>query len=180
MKHLSGGQPEDSLLRDLAEGREEAFAELYNRFGHRLFRAAFGMLGSHEEAEELVQEVFMNLFRARRSLAGVENLTGYVFAALRHAVSRRKSQLSRWRKGAEAAREINRSTNPGGVRGVISANLEGALNSLTPEQREVIALKIDAGLTFAEIGAALDVSPNTAASRYRYALEKLRAALREE
>jgi RNA polymerase sigma-70 factor (ECF subfamily) len=39
---------------------------------------------------------------------------------------------------------------------------------------------MDAGLTFVEIGAALDISPNTAASRYRYALEKLRVALQEE
>ena len=45
------------------------------------------------------------------------------------------------------------------------------------DQREVIALKVDGGLTFAEVAACLGVSPNTAASRYRYALEKLRAAL---
>jgi len=60
-----------------------------------------------------------------------------------------------------------------------SADLEQALQSLPPEQREVIALKVDAGLTFAEIGVSLGISPNTAASRYRYALEKLRSALRE-
>ena len=41
----------------------------------------------------------------------------------------------------------------------------------------MIALKIDGGLTFAEVAALLGVSANTAASRYRYALEKLRAAL---
>ena len=41
----------------------------------------------------------------------------------------------------------------------------------------MIALKIDGGLTFAEIAAVTDTSPNTAASRYRYALEKLRTHL---
>ena len=45
------------------------------------------------------------------------------------------------------------------------------------EQREVIVLKVDAGLTFAELAAVLGISANTAASRYRYALEKLRTAL---
>jgi RNA polymerase sigma-70 factor (ECF subfamily) len=50
---------------------------------------------------------------------------------------------------------------------------------LPPKQREVIAMKIDGELTFAEIGAVLGVSANTAASRYRYALEKLRRSLED-
>jgi DNA-directed RNA polymerase specialized sigma24 family protein len=45
------------------------------------------------------------------------------------------------------------------------------------KQREIIALKIDGELTFAQIGEVLGISPNTAASRYRLALEKLRTAL---
>jgi len=53
-----------------------------------------------------------------------------------------------------------------------------ALEALPAEQREVLALKVDGELTFEEIGGLLNVSPNTAASRYRYALEKLRDALR--
>ena len=67
------------------------------------------------------------------------------------------------------------------VRPALSAGtdelLEQALPTLPDEQREVLALKIDGGLTFAEIGALLGVGLNTAASRYRYALEKLRLTL---
>jgi RNA polymerase sigma-70 factor (ECF subfamily) len=52
---------------------------------------------------------------------------------------------------------------------------------MLPEaQREVVALKIDGGLTFAQIAKVTNVSLNTAAGRYRYAMEKLRAALAEE
>jgi RNA polymerase sigma-70 factor (ECF subfamily) len=51
------------------------------------------------------------------------------------------------------------------------------LASLPLEQREVITLKIDGGLTFAQIAEILHVNPNTAASRYRYAMEKLRRFL---
>ena len=49
--------------------------------------------------------------------------------------------------------------------------------ALPPEQREVVLLKIDGELTFVQIGQVLGVSMNTAASRYRYALEKLRTTL---
>ncbi len=58
-----------------------------------------------------------------------------------------------------------------------SDRLSRALASLPEDQRAVIALKVDGGLTFERIATALNVSANTAASRYRYALEKLRAAL---
>jgi RNA polymerase sigma-70 factor (ECF subfamily) len=59
----------------------------------------------------------------------------------------------------------------------LGGRIERALAALPLEQREVIALKVDAGLTFAEIAEVTGVSPNTAASRYRYALEKLREHL---
>ena len=55
--------------------------------------------------------------------------------------------------------------------------LETGSAGLPIEQREVLSLKIDGGLTFAEIAAVLGIRPNTAASRYRYALEKLRTLL---
>jgi RNA polymerase sigma-70 factor (ECF subfamily) len=53
-----------------------------------------------------------------------------------------------------------------------------ALAELPPDQREVIVLKIWHEHTFDEIGTLLDISPNTAAGRYRYGLQKLRISLK--
>ena len=53
-----------------------------------------------------------------------------------------------------------------------------ALLDLPPDQRAVVSLKLWHGLTFQDIADALDISLNTAASRYRYALDKLRERLR--
>jgi RNA polymerase sigma-70 factor (ECF subfamily) len=61
----------------------------------------------------------------------------------------------------------------------MSGLIQEALGELPVEQREVLTLKIWAGLTFAEIAGALDIPANTAASRYRYALEALRRKTRE-
>ena len=169
-----------ALLRDLMEGREHAFAELYDRFGRQLFRVALGLLDSSEEAEDVVQEVFVSIYRSRQSLAEVQNLRGYLFAALRHATGRRRGRMRGQQEAEHAARQIADGSHQDTVSADRSAQLERALQSLPREQREVIALKIDGGLTFAEIGAALGISPNTAASRYRYALERLRAGLKEE
>jgi RNA polymerase sigma-70 factor (ECF subfamily) len=60
---------------------------------------------------------------------------------------------------------------------VADDGLARAVAALPEPQREVLALKFDGGLTFAEIAAIVGASPNTVASRYRYALEKLRAVL---
>ena len=58
--------------------------------------------------------------------------------------------------------------------------IEEALGSLPHEQREVVIMKLWGNLSFAQIGEALSVPANTAASRYRYALEKLRHPLAQE
>ena len=60
------------------------------------------------------------------------------------------------------------------------ASVEAALGQLPGDQREVVVMKIWGGLTFAQIAEALGVPLNTAASRYRYALQRLEAELSEE
>lgn len=173
------GRSDDPLLAGLVAGREDALAAAYDLFAQRLVAAAWGMLGSREEAEDAVQEVFLNLVRSRSALADVENLQGYLFTALRHAAMRRWNGRKRERASADlgAAEDL---AAPEAARAERSARLERALQALPPEQRAVVALKIDGGLTFAEIAAVLGTSLNTAASRYRYALEKLRERLKEE
>lgn len=166
----------DPLLAGLAAGREEAFAALYDRYAGRMVRTALGWLGRREDAEDAVQEVFAALVRSRQKLAGVNDLAAYLFTALRRAAGRIAEHRGREPAGSEAARQAVQPADrpPEGPR---AERLARALRALPAEQREVIALKIDGGLTFGQIAEVTGVSPNTAASRYRYALEKLRAAL---
>ena len=162
------------LLAHLAAGSEAAFADLYDRYGLRLFRTALGLLGRREDAEDCVQDVFAALVRSRDRLAEVRDLPAYLFASLRRQALRRAAQ----RRDEPASLVIEcrgPEPQPDDPR---SEALHRALRSLSAEQREVIALKIEGQLTFAEIGRVLSVSPNTAASRYRYALERLRDRLR--
>ena len=169
----------DPLLPGLAAGDERAFAAMYDRFGRRLYRAAWGMLGRREDAEDVVQDVLVAMVRSRRKLTHVRDLTAYLFTALRRAAARcaarrTRQPLNSQAAASEATANVDR---PGGC-SPLCERLERSLRALPLEQREVIALKIDGELTFAEIGEVLGVSMNTAASRYRYALEKLRTALR--
>jgi RNA polymerase sigma-70 factor (ECF subfamily) len=168
----------DPLVAGLAKGQEDSFALAYDRFGPALFRTAWLLLGSREEAEDAVQDVFVGLVRARRQLATIENLRAYLFAALRHATAERARCRRRRRSVSLEAVEEPATASPR-REDEQALRLEQALRILPAEQRELVALKIESDLTFAEIAVVLAISPNTAASRYRYALEKLRAALGE-
>jgi RNA polymerase sigma-70 factor, ECF subfamily len=172
-------EPSGELLaQGLAEGREEAFAALYDRYSPALFRVARAMLGSTPDAEDAVQEVFVSLVRVRPRLGPVEDLRAYLFAALRHAAAKIAAHRLPGGARADALDQVPAPTARA-ADGERSARLERGLRVLPCAQRELVALKIDGGLTFAEIAVLLGISPNTAASRYRYALEKLRDAMKE-
>jgi RNA polymerase sigma-70 factor (ECF subfamily) len=168
-----------TLAKALAAGDPEAFAALYDRLALRLLGAARTMTGSSADAEDLVQDLFVDLARGRGRLAAVADLEAYVFTMLRNAVRRRGRRAALDRRtvvaiaaGRQASGSLTESPPE-----LPDDALTAAVAALPEAQREVVALKIDAGLTFAEIAAVTGTSLNTAASRYRYAVDKLRTAL---
>ena len=157
-----------TLAESLADGDADAFAALYDRLAARLLGAARTMIGSAPDAEDVVHDLFVDLARGRHRLAAVADLEAYVFTMLRHAVGRRVL--------VEVAHDRGRPDHAA-ASALPDDELAAAVADLPPEQREVVALKIDGGLTFAEIGRVMGTSLDTAASRYRYALTKLRQTL---
>jgi RNA polymerase sigma-70 factor (ECF subfamily) len=168
---------DDPLLAGLTAGDERAFAALYDQYGTRLYRTALGILGRREDAEDAVQEVLISLVRSRKALAGVNDLTAYLFSALRRAAVRCAQRQKREPAATQDVENVEARTDPAETNHPCAERLEQALGELPEEQREVISLKIDGQLTFAQIAEVLGISINTAASRYRYALEKLREIL---
>ncbi len=156
----------------LAAGDPEAFAELYDRCAARMLAVARALTGSAADAEDAVQQTFLDLYRSRRALGRAARPEAYAVTALRNA-----ALLLRARRREEELPESVPSGDEAVAAREGDPSLERALERLPVEQREVVALKLEGRLTFEEIGAALAISPNTAASRYRYALERLRDAL---
>jgi RNA polymerase sigma factor (sigma-70 family) len=166
-----------TLAESLAAGDSEAFAALYDRLATRLLAAARTLTGLHADAEDIVHDLFVDLARGRHRLAAVVDLEAYVFTMLRHAVGRRRQRAATGRRALVAVAEDGRIQRSSAAATLPDDELEAAVAGLPPAQREVVALKIDAGLTFAEIARVMGTSQNTAASRYRYALAALRRSL---
>ena len=137
-----------------------------------LYGRALGL--SHGEAEDVVQETFVALLALRQI---PEEPDHYCLRSFRNrALNHRRSLWRRLARELESVRWFERSPEESPAE---RAALQ-CLQRLPTEQREVIVLKIWHGRTFAEIGALLEISPHTAAGRYRYGLQKLRVCLEGE
>jgi RNA polymerase sigma-70 factor (ECF subfamily) len=137
-----------------------------------LYGRALGL--SHGEAEDVLQETFVALLERAEA---PEQPQHYCVRAYRNrALNHRRGLWRRLTRELESRRWFERSAD-GDPR---EEEALRALAGLPVEQREVIVLKIWHGHTFGEIGALTGVSPNTAAGRYRYGLERLRRRLEEE
>lgn len=169
----------NTVAKQLAAGDPEAFAALYDRLAVRLFNTARTMTDSLPDAEDTVHDLFVELARSRDRLARITDLDAYIFTMLRYAVSRRRRRRDVDRRAIDTV--ARRRVEAGGFTTqpaeLPDDALTAAVAGLPPAQREVLALKIDGGLTFVEIAAVTGTSINTAASRYRYAIEKIRATI---
>lgn len=170
--HPNSERMEDALEHDF-------WQKWFQLHGPRLLLCARQWTRSSADAEDVVQEAFVRFWRHQRGLPGEP------MALLVTSVRRAALDLAR-RDGRRTAREERAGGGPED-RVALFENpfageerrlaIEDALRRLPPEQREVMVLKIWGELTFEQIAAELSLSPNTAASRYRYALAALRHEL---
>ncbi len=165
-----GGADDNALLRKLADGEISALGDLYDRHATALFRWLLAKGLPRSDAEDLLSECFLALVDRGERAAEIEDVAAYLFAVARN-------KLAHVRPEAQALELVPEpATNPQSAQALA---VREALGDLPSEQREVVVLKVWQGHTFAEIGTLLGIPPNTASSRYRYALEKLRAILGE-
>jgi len=152
---------------------------IYDLFGNRLYRYLLVMLGEAGASEDIMQDVFVRLAGNPERLARVGNLAGYLFAMTRNlALNARRNRRAKREENIEDYTDILTEEPNDPIKADDRDQILKALLELPLEQREVVTMKCWQDMTFEEIAHALKVSLNTAASRYRYALEKLRDRLR--
>ena len=133
------------------------------------------------DAHELVQDAIVEAWRAQAN-GGATPAPALVFRLIRcRAIDLARRNERRQNREAAAQAETGQAWFAPEIEDRERARrLQAALARLPESQRDVVTLKIWGELTFAEIAATLDIPANTAASRYRYALEELRELTKEE
>jgi len=161
-----------------ARGRLAALGDIYDLVAGDLYGYLRGILGSAADAEDVLQEVFAKLAAQGPRLVGVERPLPYIFAVARNEALLVKRR-SRGHDGYTEGPLLEEIAAPASARPTITAaEVEEALRAIPVEWREVVILKVYEGFTLAEIGELTGTSPNTVASRYRYALARLAQRLR--
>ena len=171
---------EDSdILARLAANDSSALEMIWNVYGSDLLGYLVSIFCSRDEAEDTLQDVFVTIARKRAAVAKARLLKPYLFRLARNAALNR---LEHNKRNPERTGEVSQWLALDAeveVRNEQSEQVEAALALLPEEQRSVIVLKFYRHKTFREIGQVLEISGNTAASRYRYGMDKLRGLLKE-
>ncbi len=154
---------------------------LYDDHAQALFAFLLNFTRDEQDTRDLLQDLFVKLARRSELLDDARDERGFLLGLAHNAavdLMRRRGARHKHHEefGREQVRTFAATADPDEE--AFRAELSVALGKLPPDQRVVIHLKLWEGLTFAGIAAALGIPPDTAASRYRYGIDKLRELLR--
>jgi RNA polymerase sigma-70 factor (ECF subfamily) len=168
-----------SLADRLATGEESAFAELYDACADPLHGFLLSLLRDADCAAEVLQATFVRAVQNRKRFARVENPAAYLFQMARNEALR-TGLKEKQRPGLTMPKDVEEKYRTASTALDETEMAAAALTKLNVDDREIVELKIYAGLTFQEIAAVTGQPPATVATRYRRALESLRPWLERQ
>src|SRR3954451_10126828 len=186
------GDREALLIQRCAEHDEDACADLVNEHQRMVYQLSFNLLGDHNEALDLSQEVFLRVFRTIHSFRGQSALRTWIY---RIVINQARNRQRWWRRrhraqqvsldahidtyGEPPARGNGGSPDKALGRKQLAERIRVALEGLPFDQRSAIVLREIDGLSYEEIGFSLGIAVGTVKSRLGRAREALRAQLRD-
>lgn len=178
--------PEILLLQRIARGDTQAMSEFYDRFSRLAFGIALQVLQNSAEAEEVTQDVFLQVWNKAITYDPAQGrvLTWFSSIARHRAIDQLRRRKARpeghsvgWDECCEDRSEELGSLEPGLISSQQRDAVRAALQNLPAEQREALSLAYFQGLTQQEIADRLDQPLGTVKTRIRLAMLKLRTAL---
>jgi RNA polymerase sigma-70 factor (ECF subfamily) len=186
------GGREAALIQRCAARDQDACAELVNEHQRMVYQLSLNLLGDHNEALDLSQEVFLRVFRTIHTFRGQSALRTWIY---RIVVNQARNRQRWWRRrhrsqqvslddhirdhGDPPERTDLRSPDRVLGRKELADRIRTALDGLPFDQRTALVLREIDGLSYEEIGFSLGVAVGTVKSRLARAREALRAELRD-
>ena len=177
--------PDDSaLMLRYRDGDVAAFEVLYRRHNDALYRYLLRLCQHPSSAEDVFQDAWGKIVRARDNYRPTAKFTTYLYRVAHNCFIDHVRRNKRHTQVADV--EPDTQPDPADLpeteteRSLARRRLEAALKDLPEDQRDVFLLREEAGLSLDQIAAVTDTNRETAKSRLRYAVGKLRAAVGEE
>jgi RNA polymerase sigma-70 factor, ECF subfamily len=170
------------VVRDILSGERDAYRLLVRRYGDTLHGHALRMTGNSDEAADLVQRALVQGFKKLRSCREPDRVGAWLFRILAnlckdHVRSPRRNDVSLSRLASVLEGSSDPAADAEGAE--VRSRIWGALDSLTPEQREAFVLKHVEGRSYEEMAAVMDLSVASLKMRVHRARETLRGLLEE-
>lgn len=185
---MDSNYSDEELMLQYADGNADAFEYLYARHKGAVYRYMLRLCRNEAVAEELFQEAWMKLIKAKHNYVASAKFTTYLYKLAHNLfIDHYRKQTVRIVEdlsvevddieyGQETANNPEYLTQTNQTMGKLTSLLE----SLPNEQREVFLLREEAGMTVSEIAETVGINAEAAKSRLRYAIAKLRSGLSSE
>ena len=175
---------EQAYLAALKNDDIKAFDNLFEEYGKRLYHFAYGYLKSKDDAEEIVQEVFLKVWRNRKQLKPDLSFKAYIFKIAYHQILEILKQINR----SQAYRHeiidesilFNDDTNTRLNYQMLLEKVESLIQKLPSRQKEILLKRKKEGIPVKEIATQLGVSPKTVENHLTQALKSIKKDLGEE
>jgi len=174
--------PENELIHKFLEGEQWAFDRLMNQHQKKVYRIALGMLGDHDEAADVTQEVFIRAFRSLKNFKFESRFSTWLHRiTVNYSISRiRHRQIRNHLSLSEVSHRLTSNLGrPGRELALkdLGEEIEQAVASLPPKQRAIFVMHYYEELAHKEIARIMGRSEGAIKSSYCQAVKKLRKRL---
>ncbi len=167
-------------MRRVAGGDDVAFAVLHSAHYARVVRLALAIVLDSEEARDVTQEVFLRLHGIAPRWKPDARVSTWLHRTTVNVASSARRRVTRWLRRSTGTRRADPDVESLLAAGELQALLEHELRALSPRQRAVTSLHLDAGLSPGEIAEQLGISAGAARVYLHKGLRRLRGAYRDE
>jgi RNA polymerase sigma-70 factor (family 1) len=169
------------LMQEIKADNMFAFDVLYKKYSKRVFKFGYSILKSTEESENLIQDVFLNLWENRKKVENDASIKSYVFSITYNSaisIIRKKARESQYVEYLKSLQSIiEEPVNVELEYNELTNRLDEIIMTLPERQREVFRLHRIEGLKYSEISARLNISINTIENHMSRALKTIRKKL---
>jgi RNA polymerase sigma-70 factor (ECF subfamily) len=170
---------DEELMRRIMEGHEPSFAELYDRYGQRMHRYFYRLLGQDvHRADDFTQELFLKLIQKKEMYAPSRRFSTWLYTVAGNMVKNEYRRISRQKPLPERPESFDENFSQSIDNQVFRKHLIQELEQLDEVQRECFILRYQEEMSIKEISAIMDCPEGTVKSRLFYTLRNLAAKLR--